>query len=59
MFPKEAAAQLAAEAASGKRPGGGRIKRTAKRNKKTKKRNNKTIKQNKKHVKRSKRKRKT
>ena len=51
MFPAEAAIQAAA-AASGKRPGGGRIN-------KTKKRNKKTIKRNKKPVKQSKRKRKT
>jgi hypothetical protein len=51
MFPAEAAIQAAA-AASGKRPGGGRNKNTAKRVK----RNKKTIKRNKKVAKRSKRK---
>jgi hypothetical protein len=54
MFPKEAAAQAAAETAA-RQPGGGRNKKTAKRAK----RNKKTIKRNKKAVKQSKRKRKT
>jgi hypothetical protein len=55
MFPTEAAAQAASEAA--RQPGGGRNKKTAKRakrNKKTIKRNKKTIKRNKKPIKRSK-----
>lgn len=53
MFPAEAAIQAAA-AASGKRPGGGRNKKTSKRGKQ----NKNTIKRNKKPVKQSKRKRK-
>ena len=53
MFPKEAAAQAAAETAA-RQPGGGQNKKTAKRAK----RNKKTIKRNKKAAKQSKRKRK-
>ena len=51
MFPKEAAAQAAADTAA-RQPGGGQNKKTAKRAK----RNKKTIKRNKKAAKRSKRK---